>query len=383
MARDADQLPEVRALDPGPFAVPDYIEQLQPYQPGKPVEELERELGIASAIKMASNENPLGPSPFALEAAQRAIAEANLYPDGSCFAVRQALAAHLGVDPDEIVVGGGSNELIHLLVRTFCLPGGDQVVTHQHAFISYSLAARTHGVEAIETPTTAELRCDVDALCAAFGPRTRLLFVATPNNPTGWHLTRAELETILERAPARTLVVVDEAYHEYASFLDRDYAHSQPYREARPSIVTLRTFSKIHGLAGLRIGYAICDRRVARRLNQTRRPFNVSSVAQAAARAALDDQEHLARSVAAAAAGISALTRGFSALGLTVLPSLGNFVLVGLGRDAQPIYQGLLERGIIARPMGAWGLPQHLRVSLATPPDIARALEAMRAVLRA
>ena len=383
MARDRDQMPELWGPGQGPFVAPEYIEQLRPYEPGKPVEELERELGITGAIKMASNENPLGPSPAALEAVRRAASECHLYPDGGSHSLRRALAMRLGVDADEIVIGGGSNELIHLLVRTFCMPGRDEVVAHQHAFISYALAARTHGVDLIETPVTPDLRCDVDALCAAFGARTRLVFLATPNNPTGAHLSRSELEQVLERAPARALVVVDEAYHEYAAALDPDYATSQPYRSQRPSIVTLRTFSKIHGLAGLRVGYAICDRRAIQRINQTRRPFNVSSVAQAAALAALDDEAHVARSVDEARSGLAALTSGFTRLGLTVLPSLANFVLVDLGRDAQPVYRALLERGVITRPMAAWGLPRHLRVSLARPQDIARAVDAMGAALRA
>ncbi|HKE14277.1 MAG TPA: histidinol-phosphate transaminase [Kofleriaceae bacterium] len=389
MARDRDQLPDLRRSpgggaksgDPGPFAVPEHIARLSPYLPGKPALQLERELGITGAIKMASNENPLGPSPRALEAARRAAGEMHLYPDGASFALRRGLAAHHGVDMDELVVGGGSNELIHLLVRTFCAPGRDEVVTHRHAFISYALAARTHGVDVVETPVTRELRCDVDALCAGFGPRTRLVFVANPNNPTGSHLTRAELEEVLERAPARALVVVDEAYHEYAAGLDPDYPAIEPYRAERPAVVALRTFSKIHGMAGLRIGYAICDRRAARRLDQTRRPFNVTSVAQVAALAALDDREHVARSLEAAASGVAALTRGFSGLGLTVLPSLANFVLVDVGREADGVYQGLLERGVITRPMAAWGLPRHLRVSIASAPDIARAVDAMAAVL--
>jgi histidinol-phosphate aminotransferase len=383
MARDRDQMPELWGPGQGPFVAPEHIERLKPYEPGKPVEELERELGITGAIKMASNENPLGPSPAALEAARRAAAECHLYPDGGSHALRRALAARLNVDLDEVVIGGGSNELIHLLVRTFCMPGRDEVVSHRHAFISYALAARTHGVDIIETPVTPELRCDVDAMCAAFGARTRLVFLATPNNPTGAHLTRAELEQVLERAPARALVVIDEAYHEYAIALASDYATSQPYRTERPSIVTLRTLSKIYGLAGLRVGYAICDRRVSQRINQVRRPFNVSSIAQAAALAALDDQAHVARSCDEARSGLAALASGFSALGLTVLPSLANFVLVDLGREALPVYRALLERGVITRPMAAWGLPRHLRVSLARPPDIARAVEAMRAALRA
>jgi histidinol-phosphate aminotransferase len=364
-----------------PFSVPDHIEGLEPYQAGKPIEELERELGITGISKLASNENPLGPSPRAIEAAHAALANAHLYPDGSGFALRHRLAERLGVAPGEVALGAGSNELIHLLVRTFCRPGADQLITHRHAFISYRIAARTHGVEVIETEVDRDLRCDVDALCAGFGPRTRIVILANPNNPTGAHLSRAELERILAAAPARALVVVDEAYHEYASALDAGYPSSQPYRRQRPSLVTLRTFSKIYGLAGLRVGYAIADARVVADLDRVRRPFNVSSLAQAAAFAALDDDAHLERSIAEARAGLPALAAGLSSLGLRVLPSLGNFVLCELGREAGGVYQALLSRGVIARPMGAWGLPGHLRVSLGSAAEIDRVVAALRAVL--
>ena len=364
------------------FAVPPHVAALEPYQPGKPIEELERELGITGIVKLASNENPLGPSPRALEAARAALAAAHLYPDGSGFALRRALVERLAVEAGEVALGAGSNEIIHLLVRTFCRPGEDQVVTHRHAFISYVIAARTHGVEVIETAVRpGDLGCDVDALCAAFGPRTRIVFLANPNNPTGAHLTPAELERILAAAPPRALVVIDEAYHEYAAPLGDDYPSSQDYRRERPWIVTLRTFSKIYGLAGLRVGYAVADRRVVAELDRVRRPFNVSSVAQAAALAALDDADHVAASVEAARRGLPALAAGLGALGLRVLPTLGNFLLCDLGRPAAPVYQALLARGVIARPRGAWGLPDHLRISLGSPPEIERALSAVRAVL--
>jgi histidinol-phosphate aminotransferase len=228
----------------------------------------------------------------------------------------------------------------------------------------------------------ADKRCDVDALCAALGPRTRIVFVAHPNNPTGAHLGKGELERVLEAAPARALVVVDEAYHEYATALGgASYPTSQPYRGRRPGLVTLRTFSKAHGLAGLRIGYGVADRRVVGYLDRVRRPFHVSSVAQAAALAALDDAEHVARSVDAARAGLPVLSDGLRELGLVPLPTLGNFVLADCGGQAAALYQALLRRGIIVRPMGAWGLPRHLRVSLAAPADLPRVLEAFRAVL--
>ena len=382
MARDPDQAPDLPGLR-DPFAVPAHIGRLEPYQPGKPVEELERELGITGALKMASNENPLGPSPRAMEAAHQVIEDSWLYPDSSAHALRRALADRLGASPDEIVVGSGSNEIIDLLVHTFCMPGADQVVTHRHAFISYALAARAHGVEVIETPVGADLRCDVAALCAAFGPRTRIIFLANPNNPTGAHLTRAEVEEVLARAPARALVVLDEAYHEYAAALDPDYATAMPYRAAHPGIVILRTFSKVHGLAGLRVGYALADRRAAERMHRARRPFNVGGTAQVAALAALDDLEHVERSCAAARDGLVALSSGLAGLGLLVLPSLANFVLVDLGREAEPVYQALLRRGIITRPLRTWGLPRHLRLSLAAPAGIARAIDAMSDALGA
>jgi histidinol-phosphate aminotransferase len=364
--------------------VPDNIATLAPYQPGKPVEELERELGITGAIKIASNENPMGPSPLAVEAATRAVREAHLYPDGAAHHLRAALAERNAVRPEQLVFGAGSNELIYLVVGTFCKPGHDQLVTHQYAFISYRLAARAHDVDFVAAEVTGDLRCDVDALIAAFTPRTKLVILANPNNPTGAHLRRGELERLLAALPARALLVVDEAYHEYAAAVaDADeYPHSQRYQtEDEPRIITLRTFSKIYGLAGLRVGYGIGHPAVIDFINRLRRPFNVNSVAQAAALAALSDDDHVARSQQAAAGGIDELSRAVAELGLRAYPSLCNFVLVDVGRPAAPVYDALLGHGVIVRPMGAWGLDGHIRISVGTPEQTRRVTQALRDVL--
>ena len=361
---------------------PDNIRKLTAYQPGKPVEELERELGITGAIKIASNENPMGPSPRAVEAGARALAEGHFYPDGNAHKLRRALAERLEVDPAELVFGAGSNELIYLIVNSFCEPGRDEVVTHKYAFVSYRLASLARGVDFVAADVTDDLRCDVDALIAAMSPRTKVVFLANPNNPTGAHLRRDEFERVLEAMPKNAVLVVDEAYHEYAVARDANYPRSQDYRsEARPLVITLRTFSKIHGLAGLRVGYGVGDPRVLETISRVRRPFNVNSVAQASALAALDDEEHIERSREAAAAGIATLTRAVQEIGLTAYPSLTNFVLVGVHRDAAEVYDRLLREGVIVRPMGAWGLPQHLRISVGTPEQTGRAASALERVL--
>lgn len=361
----------------------EHIRDLTPYQPGKPVEELERELGITGAIKIASNENPMGPAPRAVAAAERALASAHYYPDAGGHALRRALADERSVDPEEVVLGGGCNELIYLLINTFCQPGRDEVLTHKYAFVSYRLAAKSLGVDFVAADVTRDFRCDIDALIASLTPRTKMVFLANPNNPTGAHITRGELERVLEALPETCILVADEAYHEYAAHRDPEYARSQDYRSAsRPLVVTLRTFSKIYGLAGLRVGYAIGDRAVVERINRVRRPFNVNSVAQAAALAALEDREHVARSQEMAEQGIAALLAAADEVGLDAYPSLANFVLVGVRRDAGAVYDALLRRGVIARPLAAWGLPEHLRISVGTPTDTERVTAALADALK-
>jgi histidinol-phosphate aminotransferase len=359
---------------------PAHIRDLPTYQPGKPVEELERELGIRGVIKMASNENPMGPSPLALEAATRALTRAHFYPVDDAFYLRRALAERLGVAPGALVFGAGSNQIIYMILHALCRPGQDEVLTHQYAFISYKLAALAHSVPLVEAPVTADLACDVDALIAAMSPRTKVVLLANPNNPTGAHVRTRDLERILAALPPHAVLVVDEAYHEYAVSAGSasEYPSSQTYQsESEPRIITLRTFSKIYGLAALRVGYGIGHPRVMGYVERVRQAFNVSSVAQTAALAALDDDAHVARSQEAARAGIDMLIEGTARLGLRPYPSLGNFVLVGVGRDAEPLYQALLQKGVIVRPMRAWGLPQHVRISAGTQSDTERALAAL------
>jgi histidinol-phosphate aminotransferase len=324
--------------------VAEYIEKLVPYVPGKPVEEVERELGIVGAVKLASNENPLGPSPRALEAARAASAQVNRYPDGGGYLLRGRLAEQLGVAPEQIVLGSGSSEIVDVLVRTFCRPGSD-------------------------------LRCDVDALAAAVSEKTKLIFLPNPNNPTGAYVTRDELERLLTKLPQGVMLVMDEAYFEYARMLP-DYPVGEDYRAARRLLVTLRTFSKAYGLAGMRVGYGIADREVIDYLNRVRLVFNVPSVAQEAARAALDDEEHVLRSVRVNDAGRAQLTEGLTKLGFRVYPSAANFVLVDVGRDGESAFQALLRQGVIVRPLRPAGLMQHVRVSIGTAAENAKALAA-------
>jgi histidinol-phosphate aminotransferase len=366
---------------------PDHIRSLPVYQPGMPVEEIERTLGIQGAIKLASNENPMGPSPRAVEAAREALARIHWYPDADAFALRRALAERLGVAPDELVFGAGSNEIIHMLVHALCRPGVDEVLTHEHAFISYRLACLARDVPFVEAEVRGEaLDCDVDALIAAMSPRTKIVFLANPNNPTGAHVGTADFERILEALPEQALLVVDEAYHEYAVAAadagEVDYPRSQSYRSAvMPRVLTLRTFSKIYGLSGLRVGYAVGDRRVIDFLERVRRPFNVNSVAQAAALAALDDDDHLRASREAARLGLASLAVLGRALGVRVFPSLGNFALVDVGSDAAEVHGALLQKGVIVRPLGLWGLPGHVRISVGKPADSERIAAALTEVL--
>ena len=361
----------------------EHIRVLPVYQPGKPVEELEREWGIRNAIKIASNENPMGPSPRALEAATQALAGVHLYPYGDAHYLRRALAERLGVGLDQLLFGAGSNEIIALVLMSMCRRGVDEVVFPRYSFVSYKLSAMALDVPFVETAATADLACDVDALIAAMNAKTKLVFLANPNNPTGSYVPVGDFERILAALPEQALLVVDEAYHEYASAAADDYPSAQSYLAADPRVLTLRTFSKIYGLAGLRVGYGIGHPAVIDCLNRVRRPFNVNSVAQAAALAALDDGEHIVRSQKAAQDGIATLSEVAHTLGLKPYPSVTNFILIGVGREAGPVYQALLQKGVIVRPMGGWGLPEHVRISVGTPAEMERVTKALTEVAQA
>jgi len=360
---------------------PRHVRGLDAYQPGKPVEELERELGITNAIKVASNENPLGASPRALAAIQGALGGLHLYPDAGGWKLRRALAPRLGVDPAQIVLGAGSNELLYQLVLAFCEPD-DEVLSHERAFLSYRLAAGVAAKTFVAAPATAELGCDVEALIAAMTPRTKLVILGTPNNPTGSVITRADADRILAALPARTLLVLDEAYFEYAAaWPEIDHVDGMTLLPRDPRVIVLRTFSKIYGLAALRVGYGVGQAPVMELLQRVGRTFNVATLAQVAAEAALDDAEHVRRSAENARRGIERLRAEVRGPGVHVYPSLANFALIETGRPSGPLYEQLLRMGVIVRPMAAWGLPTSLRISVGSDDQMPRVIAALNDVL--
>jgi len=345
-----------------PFPLPDNIASLDPYVPGKPISEVERELGLSDSVKLASNENPLGPSPKALEAARRALSDAHRYPDGSGWHLRETLGRLHGVPMDQIVLGNGSTDLVEILARTFLGRDGSAVMADQ-AFIMYRLAAMAVNGGARPVPLTA-MRHDLRAMAAAVDAGTRLVFIANPNNPTGTHVTRSELGSFLDSIPPDVLVVVDEAYHEYV--MAEDYPDAVDWVREGRRLAVLRTFSKAHGLAGLRLGYAVTTAEVRGAVERVRSPFNTNSVAQAAALAALDDTAHVARAREHNAREMAFLEESLRRLGVQFTPSVGNFVLVDTARDGDDLFARLLRRGVIVRPMRAYGLPSCLRVTVGT-----------------
>ena len=361
-------------------SVAPYIESLSPYVPGKPIEETRRELGLSDVIKLASNENPLGVSPRALEAARGALAEGHLYPDASHHVLRERLGAHLGLDRNRIFVGSGSNEIIELLIRTFTIPG-DRAVLCQGSFVMYKIALRSHGRELVEVPMKEGFRYDLAAMARAIDPATRIIFLANPDNPTGTAFGRDELEAFYQRVPADCLLVLDEAYFEYVDW--PEYPDGQRYLDRWPNLVVLRTFSKIYGLAGFRVGYGLMAPERVAYLDRTRMPFNLSSVGQVAAIAALDDREHVRRTQELTREGRGFLERELGALGmaLRLSESQANFVFVDLGRPAGPVFQALLRRGLITRPLPNYGLPNALRISVGLPAENQRLVRELKAVL--
>jgi histidinol-phosphate aminotransferase len=362
--------------------VPAHVRGLDVYQPGKPIEELERELGISGAIKVASNENPLGPSPKALAVLPAALPQLHLYPDAGGFALRRAIATRYGLELAQVGLGNGSNDILYQLVVATCEPT-DEVLSHQYAFLSYRLSAQVQGRPFVAAPVTADLACDVDALIARITPRTKLIVLGTPNNPTGSVITQAGMEHIVAALPERALLVIDEAYAEYAAqWPDVDHADGLALRTRDPRVVVLRTFSKIYGLAGLRVGFAAADAKVIDVLNRCGRTFNVSSLAQIGALAALEDTEHVKRSAAHARKSIERLQREVSVPGVRVHSSLANFVFIDCGRPSTPIYEQLLRRGVIVRPMAAWGLPNGIRVSVGRDDEMPRVIAALNETLR-
>ena len=356
-----------------------HIRDLEPYSPGKPIEELERELGIRESIKLASNECPLGPSALAMQSMFSAAEDINRYPEDSCHYLRGELAESLGIAGESLIFGTGSDGILELLAK--CLLGpGDEAVFPWPSFAMYPIVTQSVAGTAIRVPLDAELRADVAALLEAVTERTRLLFLANPNNPTGTSIGAKAFRTLLAELPERVVLVADEAYLEYVR--RPDFPDSVAALSGRPTLVVLRTFSKVYGLAGLRVGYGIGDPELIGYLARARHPFNVSSLAQAAARGALQDREHVRRVRDLTHKGLSQLEAGLQALGLGVAPSDANFLLVDAGREAAPLYEGLLRRGVITRAMAGFGLPQHLRVTVGLPEENERFLAALADELR-
>ncbi len=362
------QFPFDRAL-PG-------VRELQPYQPGKPAEELERELGISGAVKLASNENPRGCSPAVLSAI-REYSDIGLYPDANGFSLKQALSRQLGVEPAQITLGNGSNDVLDLLARVFVGPG-DDVVFSEHAFLVYPLVTRAVGGNAVVTPA-ADWGHDLLAMSKALTSRTKLVFIANPNNPTGTYSPATQLEQFLAEVPGNIVVVIDEAYFEYVSA--DDYPNALHWCTRFPNLVVTRTFSKIHGLAGLRIGFGVASKEITDLLNRVRQPFNVNALALVAAEAALNDAEHAVRCARDNEEQRARLARFCVERGLEYIPSVANFLTVAFGDHAGEINSKLLHKGVIVRPLENYGMPHHLRITIGRDREMDRLFDALGSFL--
>lgn len=354
------------------------IRDLKPYQPGKPIEELRRELGIDDIIKLASNENPLGASPKGIEAALNVVPDVAIYPDGSGYQLKNVLADKFKIDAEKITLGNGSDSLLAMFVQAFVKPG-DEVITSQYAFAPFSILTKTNHGTPVIVPAK-QWSYDLPAMLAAINDKTRIIFIANPNNPTGTWLTETQLTNFLKQVPDNVIVVFDEAYYEYIDH--PDYPNSIALQENYPNLIITRTFSKIYGLAGLRIGYSITTTQIASVLNRIRLPFNVSVPALVAAAAALQDDEHVKKSLRVNQLGMQQLSEGFERLKLEYIPSVCNFLTVDVGRDGQQVYQELLKHGIIVRPLVPYGMPNHLRISIGSEHENSRLIDALTEILK-
>jgi histidinol-phosphate aminotransferase len=348
-----------------------------PYQPGKPIEEVERELGLTDIIKLASNENPLGPSPKALAAAQQALLKSHLYPDGGCYAIKQALAKFLNVNANQLVLGNGSENTLEIIIKAY-LNSDSNAIVSQYAFATIPIQIKAFGAKLITIPTQ-QYRHDIQATIQACNNKTKIIFVVNPNNPTGTYTSTNEFNELLNAIPKDVLIVLDEAYSEY---IDKsDYPNSLELLKQHPNLIISRTFSKIYGLAGLRIGYTISSPEIADILNRARLPFNLNLVASAAAIAALEDHHYVAQSIALNNQGREQLKNGLNKLNISFIPSVGNFITINAKRDGNEVYQALLHKGVIVRPLTSYGMPTHLRITIGTHEQNERFLQTLREVL--
>ena len=357
---------------------PSHIRTISPYAPGKPISELERELGLKDIVKLASNENPLGTSPKALKAAQDALMDASRYPDGNGFELKAAISDRYGVQVESIVLGNGSNDLLELAARAFLEPGLSAVYS-KHAFAVYALAVLAVGAQGIETEAK-HWGHDLDLMLDNVAKDTRVVFIANPNNPTGTLLSKAEIESFLKRLPSSVVVVLDEAYNEYLpEGMDTE---SVKWLSQFPNLIITRTFSKAYGLAGLRVGFALANPELADMMNRVRQPFNVNSIAQAASIAALTDTAFLEKSREVNFSGMEQIIEGLNRLGLEHIPSFGNFLTFHVG-NAGEIYQKLLRLGVIVRPIAGYAMPEHLRVSIGLEHENEKFLKALERAIGA
>lgn len=356
--------------------VPERISSLVPYPPGKPIEELERELGISGSIKLASNENPIGPSTKALTAIKEAASGVNRYPDGSAYYLKEKLAKRLGISADSLFIGNGSNEIIELLVSIFASTG--EVVYPEPSFAVYPIAVLAAGATGVPVPLTGELRIDLDAMAEKIGPKTSLVFIANPNNPTGTMVGAGEFDIFMEKVPESVIVCMDEAYAEYVT--SEDYPDTLKYVKEGRAVIGLRTFSKIYGLAGLRVGYGFALPEIISFLERMRQPFNVNSLAQAGAVSALDDDSHVRRSREVNGEGLKYLYAELDKLSIEYVPTEANFFLIKVG-DGKGVYDSLLKTGVIVRPMASYGLGEYIRVTVGLAKENERFIEALAGIL--
>lgn len=365
------------------LAVPG-VRRLQAYQPGKPIDELQRELGIREVIKLASNENPFGPSPKAIAALQGQLHDLARYPDGNGFVLKKALSDRYSIAQNQITLGNGSNDILEFVARAFVQPG-DEVIFSQHAFAVYPIVTQAVGGKAVIVPAKNYAQ-DLKAMTKAVTARTRVIFVANPNNPTGTWFDGAALTEFLAAIPANVIVVLDEAYFEYArhpAMQAQGYPDGMQFLMRHPNLIVSRTFSKAYGLAGLRVGYAVSNASIADILNRVRQPFNVNTLALYGATAALDDQAHIERSVAHNAQAMRHYEQTLRSMKLHFIPSAGNFIAIDMGRTAAPIYEALLRQGVIVRPVANYAMPNHLRITLGTEQENTRFFAALTTVLAA
>ena len=361
------------------------VQNLKPYLPGKPIEELERELGVTNTLKLASNENSMGPSPEAVKAMQTAITQVDLYPDGNGFVLKQKISEKFDVDINQIILGNGSNDILDMVARTFLCEGREAIFS-EYAFAVYPISTQAVGATArISKALDSDhdenpYGHDLDAMAALINDKTSVIFIANPNNPTGTWLKSDELEQFISKVPENIIVVVDEAYFEYVQV--SEYPNAMKWLNQFPNLIVSRTFSKAYGLAGLRVGYAVCNEQVADLLNRVRHPFNVNTVSILAATAALDDDAHLLKCVEMNTKGIKFWRAACQYRGLDYIPTVGNFITVGFEQDAMPIYEALLREAVIVRPIANYGLPNHLRISISTPEDNQRCLDALDKVMQ-